>query len=100
MGSLPPPGKPRRAAIAVRTWAAEECVAVWNWASKYFIRTGRDRDWLYIVHINKGGESKGKHDWKAAGPTIPHLDRALQGYSYDIREINSDSAAAALVQFV
>jgi hypothetical protein len=38
MGPLPPPGKPRRVAIAVRTWAAEECVAVWNWASKYFIR--------------------------------------------------------------
>lgn len=26
-----------RVAIAVRTWAAEESVAVWNWASKYFI---------------------------------------------------------------
>lgn len=67
---------------------------------QYSVQTGRDRDWLYVVHINKGGESKGKNDWKAAGPTIPHLDRALQGYSYDIREINSDSAAAALVQFV
>jgi hypothetical protein len=27
----------RKVAIAVRKWAAEESVAVWNWASKFFI---------------------------------------------------------------
>ena len=39
---MPPLGgggaRPRRVAIAVRTWAAEESIAVWNWASKYFIQ--------------------------------------------------------------
>ena len=63
------------------------------------MQTGRERDWLYIVHVNKS-EGKSKGDWKAAGPVIPNLDRALQAYSYNIIELQSDSAAAGLVQFV
>lgn len=58
------------------------------------VQTGRDRDWLYIVHINNG---KVKGDWKKSGPTIPDLDRALQAYSYDIVELQGDSAAGSLV---
>lgn len=58
------------------------------------MQTGRDRDWLYIVHINNG---KTKGDWKKSGPTIPDLDRALQGYSYDIVELQGDTVAGALV---
>lgn len=58
------------------------------------MQTGRDRDWLYIVHINNG---KIKGDWKKSGPTIPDLDRALQGYSYDIVELQGDSVAGSLV---
>jgi nucleotide-binding universal stress UspA family protein len=51
------------------------------------------------VHVNKS-EGKSKGDWKAAGPVIANLDRALSGYSYDVIEVQSDSAAAALVHFV
>lgn len=63
------------------------------------MQTGRERDWLYIVHVNKG-DGKARGAWKAAGPIIPDVDRALAPYSYDIVELHSDSAAAALVQFV
>eukprot|EP00892_Ulva_mutabilis_P007955 jgi/Ulvmu1/5531/UM023_0067.1 len=87
-------GRARRVAIAVKTWSGEESVFVWNWARKYFVQTGRDRDWLYIVHINNG---KIKGDWRKSGPTIPDLDRALQAYSYDIVELQGDSVAGSLV---
>jgi hypothetical protein len=33
-----PSTRPRRVAIAVRSWASEESVFVWTWAQKYFIR--------------------------------------------------------------
>jgi nucleotide-binding universal stress UspA family protein len=62
------------------------------------VQEGYEHDSLYLVHINKS-EGKSRGAWKAAGPVIADLDRALQGYSYDIIEIQSDSAAAGLVQF-
>jgi nucleotide-binding universal stress UspA family protein len=63
------------------------------------MQTGRDRDWLYIVHVNTS-KDKTKDNWKAPGPTIPDLDRALQGYSYDIVELSGDTAAHSIVNWV
>lgn len=64
------------------------------------VQTGRERDNLYIAHVTSAKTDKAKGAWKAAGPVIPELDLALAGYSYDIVEIQAESAAAGLVQFV
>lgn len=41
-------GRPRRVAIAVKTWSGEECVFVWNWAKKYFIQVGERYELLSL----------------------------------------------------
>jgi hypothetical protein len=64
------------------------------------VQTGRDRDWLYVVHVNTFKDKQSRDSWKAPGPTIPDLDRALQGYSYDIVEISGETAAHTLVRWV
>ena len=63
------------------------------------MQTGRERDWLYIVHVNTS-KDKSRDSWKAPGPTMPDLDRALQGYSYDLVEVAGETAAHSLVRWV
>lgn len=63
------------------------------------MQTGRERDWLYIVHVNTS-KDKSRDSWKAPGPTMPDIDRALQGYSYDLVEVSGETAAHSLVRWV
>lgn len=51
------------------------------------------------MHVNTS-KDKARDSWKAPGPTIPDLDRALQGYSYDLVELSGETAAQRLVRWV
>lgn len=41
-------------------------------------------DQLFIVHVGRGGE---RDQWKMGGPLIPDVETCLEGYPYEIEDL-------------